>query len=119
MMIERGADAERHPDLQRHADEAEAFVEHRHQDRAAADAEYAGHESGQGADRDQQQREFDDFPGIEAGDHVVRIRVQNVRLRVCTAAGRPQRDPPREPYLLLEGGSSTAGRKSAYPVGSG
>ena len=38
---------------------AKAFVEHRHQDRAAADAEHAGQKSRQRADRDQQQGEFD------------------------------------------------------------
>ena len=72
---ERGADAERHPHFERYAGEAEAFVEHRHQDRAAADAEQPGEKAGQRADRNQQQCEFEQFLGIEAGHHVLRAVV--------------------------------------------
>ena len=66
---ERSADAERHPHLQRHAGEPEAFVEHRHQDRAAADPENAGEKPRHRADRDQHQRQFDKLDEIESGHH--------------------------------------------------
>ena len=66
----RGADTERHPHLQRHTGQPEAFVEHRHQDGAAADAEHAGQKSRQRPDRDQEQGEFDELLGIEASHHV-------------------------------------------------
>ena len=64
----RGADAERHPDLQRHAGQPKAFVEHRHQDGAAADPEQAGQKSGERADRDQQQPQLDQLLHVEPGD---------------------------------------------------
>ena len=50
----RGADTQRHPHLQRHACKSEAFVEHRDQDRAAANAEHACEKTGERADRHQQ-----------------------------------------------------------------
>ncbi len=68
----RGADAERHAHFQRHADEAEAFVEHGDQHRAAADAEDAGHEAGDRAHRKQQQRQLDHFGDAEACDRHLR-----------------------------------------------
>jgi hypothetical protein len=49
-----GKDRGDHQAAQRHAGQPKAFVEHRHQDRAAADAEHAGQKSRQRPDRDQQ-----------------------------------------------------------------
>ena len=84
---QRSADAERHPHLQRHAGQPEAFVEHRHQDRAAADAEHAGQKSRQRPDRDQQQGEFDEFFGIKAGHHVFEHPTfRTCDPRICMAA---------------------------------
>ncbi len=65
----RGADTKRHAHFQRHAGDAEAFVEHRHENRAAADAEHAGQESGERADCDQQQRELDELLDIKTCNH--------------------------------------------------
>ena len=45
---ERGADAERHPHLVGHADDAEELVEDGHDDGAAADPEDAGEQPGRG-----------------------------------------------------------------------
>ena len=64
----RGADAERHPHLQRHAGEPEALVKHRHQDGAAADAEHPGQKSGQRADHDQQPGELEQFGYVQPCD---------------------------------------------------
>jgi hypothetical protein len=103
----RGADAERHPHLQRHAGQPEAFVEHRHEDRTTADAEDAGQKSRQPPDCDQQQGEFDELLGIEAGHHVFEHpAVRNCDPRICM--GHP-------PDLA----ASMLAAKSACPVGSG
>jgi len=56
---ERSSDAQGHSRLERHAGPAKAFVEHRHQDCAAADAEQAGEKSRQATHADQQGRQFE------------------------------------------------------------
>ena len=43
---ERGANAKLHVHRFRHAEDAKHFVQHRHNNRAAADAEQAGKQSG-------------------------------------------------------------------------
>ena len=60
---ERRADAKLHADVVRHAEDAENFVEHRHDDGTAADAEQSGQQPGQGAaDHDRERK-----PGKLAG----------------------------------------------------
>jgi hypothetical protein len=65
---ERGADAQRHPHLQRHAGKPKAFIKHRHQDRAAADTEQAGKKSCQCTHRNQQQRQFEQLGNMKPRD---------------------------------------------------
>ena len=54
---ERGADAQLHAHLVRHAENAEHLVEHRHDDGAAADAEQAGQKAGHDAADDDRGRQ--------------------------------------------------------------
>ena len=54
---DRGADTELKTHLLRHFEHAENLIEYRHDQRAAADAEQAGQNAGDGAARDNGERE--------------------------------------------------------------
>jgi hypothetical protein len=84
-----------------------AVERHRHQDGAAADAEHAGQKSRQRPDRDQEQGEFDELLGIEAGHHVF----EHPTFRTCGPSIYMAR--PRDLA------ASKRAAKSAYRVGSG
>ena len=70
----RGADAKLHAHRVGHVEDAEHLVEHRHDDRAAADAEQAGEQSGNDAADDDGQREPEQLAQRNAENHFAVIR---------------------------------------------
>ena len=75
MIASRGADAELHAHLLGHAERAEDLVEHRHDERAAADAEQAGENPRDDAADDDREREPDEFADRHTEDHVCSERL--------------------------------------------
>jgi len=66
---ERGANAKLHAHRVGHVEDAEHLIEHRHDDRSAADAEQTGEQSGNNAADDDGQREPEQLGQRNAENH--------------------------------------------------
>jgi len=80
----RGAEAKLHAHLVGHAEHAKDFVEHRHDHRAAADAEQSGENPGDDAGGDHRRGKLRQFGG---GDRDQRFGLATIWLRKVPMAG--------------------------------
>src|SRR5262249_3423524 len=71
---ERGADAELHAHFDRHVEDAEYLVEHRNDDRAAADPKQAGENPGDEAANNDHADEPSELAGANSEDHAPSLR---------------------------------------------